>query len=68
MASVRESRIKTAMWENRKAYGYNLVFPSPWVVEILGYLRTAGGEGPVLPGRQSQQARGSPARRQVGNR
>ena len=38
MASVRENRIKTAMREGRKAYGYNLVFPSPWVVEVLGYL------------------------------
>ncbi len=23
------------MREGRKAYGYNLVFPSPWVVEVV---------------------------------
>jgi len=34
---VRENRILKAMREGRKAYGYNLVFPSPWVVEVLGY-------------------------------
>jgi 4-hydroxy-2-oxoheptanedioate aldolase len=32
------NRIKTAMREGRLAYGYNLAFPSPWVVEILGQL------------------------------
>lgn len=26
------------MREGRMAYGYNLVFPSPWIVEVLGYL------------------------------
>ncbi len=34
---VRENRILKAMREGRKAYGYNLMFPSPWVVEVLGY-------------------------------
>jgi 4-hydroxy-2-oxoheptanedioate aldolase len=32
------NRIKTAIREGRLAYGYNLAFPSPWVVEILGQL------------------------------
>lgn len=32
------NRIKAAIREGRIAYGYNLVFPSPWVVEILGYV------------------------------
>ncbi len=35
---VRENRVKRAWRDGRKAYGYNLVFPSPWVVEVLGYL------------------------------
>jgi 4-hydroxy-2-oxoheptanedioate aldolase len=32
------NRLKAALREGRVAYGYNLVFPSPWVIEILGYL------------------------------
>jgi 2-keto-3-deoxy-L-rhamnonate aldolase RhmA len=32
------NRAKQAMRDGRVAYGYNLVFPSPWVVEILGML------------------------------
>ena len=32
------NRVKQALREGRVVYGYNLVFPSPWVVEILGYL------------------------------
>jgi len=32
------NRVKTAMRAGRTAYGYNLVFPSPWVIEILGKL------------------------------
>jgi 4-hydroxy-2-oxoheptanedioate aldolase len=32
------NRIKLAMRAGRKAYGYNLAFPSPWVIDILGKL------------------------------
>jgi 2-keto-3-deoxy-L-rhamnonate aldolase RhmA len=32
------NRIKTAMRAGRKAYGYGLTFPSPWVIDILGKL------------------------------
>lgn len=32
------NRVKAALREGRVVYGYNLVFPSPWVIEILGYL------------------------------
>jgi 2-keto-3-deoxy-L-rhamnonate aldolase RhmA len=32
------NRIKAAMRQGRLAYGYNLSFPSPWIVEILGRL------------------------------
>ena len=32
------NRIKAAMRAGRKAYGYNLSFPSPWVIDILGRL------------------------------
>src|SRR3984957_2315044 len=32
------NRIKAAMRAGRKAYGYNLSFPSPWVLDILGKL------------------------------
>ena len=32
------NRIKIALREGRLAYGYNLSFPSPWIVEILGRL------------------------------
>ncbi len=32
------NRIKAAMRAGRKAYGYNLSFPSPWVIDILGKL------------------------------
>jgi 2-keto-3-deoxy-L-rhamnonate aldolase RhmA len=32
------NRMKTAMRAGRKAYGYNLSFPSPWVIDILGKL------------------------------
>ena len=34
----KPNRVKAALREGRKAYGYNLIFPSPWVVEILGIL------------------------------
>jgi 2-keto-3-deoxy-L-rhamnonate aldolase RhmA len=30
------NRVKTAIRGGRKAYGYNLSFPSPWVIDILG--------------------------------
>ena len=30
------NRVKAAMREGRVAYGYNLAFPAPWVVDILG--------------------------------
>jgi 2-keto-3-deoxy-L-rhamnonate aldolase RhmA len=30
------NRIKAAMRAGRKAFGYNLSFPSPWVIDILG--------------------------------
>ena len=32
------NRIKTAMRAGRKAYGYTISFPSPWVIDILGKL------------------------------
>src|SRR5205814_10284346 len=32
------NRVKAAMRTRRKAYGYNLSFPSPWVIDILGKL------------------------------
>src|ERR1700751_138154 len=32
------NRIKAAMSVGRKSYGYNLSFPSPWVIDILGKL------------------------------
>src|SRR5215471_15419680 len=32
------NRIKAAMRGGRKAYGYNLSFPSPWVIDLLGKL------------------------------
>ena len=32
------NRIKAAMRAGRKALGYNLSFPSPWVIDILGKL------------------------------
>ena len=32
------NRVKAAMRTGRKAYGYNLSFPSPWVIDILGKL------------------------------
>jgi 4-hydroxy-2-oxoheptanedioate aldolase len=32
------NRVKAAMRAGRKAYGYNLSFPSPWVIDILGEL------------------------------
>lgn len=34
----KPNRVIAALSEGRKAYGYNLVFPSPWIVEILGAL------------------------------
>jgi 2-keto-3-deoxy-L-rhamnonate aldolase RhmA len=30
------NRVKSAMKSGGKAYGYNLTFPSPWVIDILG--------------------------------
>jgi hypothetical protein len=32
------NRVKAAMRAGRKAYGYNLSFASPWVIDILGKL------------------------------
>src|SRR5271165_5003082 len=32
------NRIKAAMRAGRKAFGYGLTFPSPWVIDILGTL------------------------------
>ena len=32
------NRVKAAINAGRKAYGYNLSFPSPWVIDILGKL------------------------------
>ena len=32
------NRVKAAMRAGRKAYGYNLSFPSPWVIDIVGKL------------------------------
>src|SRR6201981_1490930 len=32
------NRVKAAMRDSRKACGYNLSFPSPWVIDILGKL------------------------------
>jgi 2-keto-3-deoxy-L-rhamnonate aldolase RhmA len=32
------NRIKAAMRAGRKACGYGLTFPSPWVIDILGKL------------------------------
>jgi len=32
------NRVKAARRAGRKAYGYNLSFPSPWVIDILGKL------------------------------
>src|ERR1700730_6898449 len=32
----QSNRVKAAMGAGRKAYGYNLSFPSPWVIDILG--------------------------------
>jgi len=29
------NRVKSAMRAGRKAYGYTLPFPSPWVIDIL---------------------------------
>src|SRR6516165_5130167 len=34
----QSNRVKAAMRAGRKAYGYNLSFPSPWVIDILGKL------------------------------
>jgi HpcH/HpaI aldolase/citrate lyase family len=39
VAHMRQpNRVKAAMRAGRKAYGYNLSFPSPWVIDILGKL------------------------------
>src|SRR5271156_2841900 len=34
----QSNRVKAAMRAGRKAYGCNLSFPSPWVIDILGKL------------------------------
>jgi 4-hydroxy-2-oxoheptanedioate aldolase len=34
----RINRIKTALKSGRKAHGYSLAFPSPWIIDILGRL------------------------------
>ena len=33
---MQPNRVKSALRAGRKAYGYNLSFPSPWVIDILG--------------------------------
>ncbi|MSQ34470.1 MAG: hypothetical protein EXR57_01450 [Dehalococcoidia bacterium] len=38
MSFLNTNRVKKAMREGNIAYGYNLTFPSPWVIEILGIL------------------------------
>src|SRR5215208_3908317 len=45
------NRVKAAMRAGRKAHGYSLSFPSPWVIDILGkldfdYVFIDGGHGP----------------------
>src|SRR5271167_1943276 len=45
------NRIKAAMRAGRKAYGYSLSFPCPWVIDILGkvdfdYVFIDGEHGP----------------------
>ena len=35
---TQPNRIKAAMRAGRKACGYGLTFPSPWVIDILGKL------------------------------
>src|SRR3954447_19743067 len=35
-AIKQPNRIQAAMRAGRKAFGYNLSFPSPWVIDILG--------------------------------
>ena len=47
----QQNRIKAALRAGRKAYGYNLSFPSPWVIDILGkidfdYVFIDGEHGP----------------------
>src|SRR5690349_18949316 len=47
----KPNRVKAAMRAGRKAYGYNLSFPSPWVIDILGkldfdYIFIDGEHGP----------------------
>ncbi len=47
----QQNRIKDAMRAGRKAFGYNLSFPSPWVIDILGkidfdYVFIDGEHGP----------------------
>jgi 2-keto-3-deoxy-L-rhamnonate aldolase RhmA len=32
------NHVKAAMHAGRKAYGYNISFPSPWVIDIWGKL------------------------------
>ena len=35
---MNQNRVKQAIKEGRTAIGYRLVFPSPWIVEVLGRL------------------------------
>jgi 2-keto-3-deoxy-L-rhamnonate aldolase RhmA len=51
----QSNRVKAAMRAGRKAYGYNLSFPSPWVIDILGkldfdFVFIDGEHGPFWPG------------------
>lgn len=47
----QQNQIKAAMRAGRKAYGYSLTFPSPWVIDIMGkldfdYIFIDGEHGP----------------------
>jgi 4-hydroxy-2-oxoheptanedioate aldolase len=35
---LQPNRVKAALHTGRKAYGYSLAFPSPWIVDIFGML------------------------------
>jgi hypothetical protein len=37
----QSNRVKAAMRAGRKAYGYNLSFPSPWVIDMASMGRLA---------------------------
>ena len=61
----QSNRIKTAMLAGRKACGYNLSFPSPWVIDILGkpdfdFVFIDGEHGAVLAWTTSRTCAGPP--------